>query len=385
MQSLHMDLQTVERAVTSVQLKQTQLSDGEKPYDWQTGYGHSQSNLVRSDSGNGLCMDAEEHGRILARVRNLGEEFVRLFRQSVLFRDVPQMPGHDLHVHLVRLFFLRVAPEFDRLANQLQHNDLFSDVTMLDLQRKANQCKQTGGAKKSNAMNSTARILSSHVDRIQPEQASEDIASLQAVLLATDSQFKQLRSSFIKLIQDNQELIETVSLDQTKLGNTANSGSSFVTMTIQLTRDKNRLVRLESVQTIYNPFTELIDLIVSGLVMAFLAVFLLDVCTTNQTPVRGWMCCNDSSISTIEDPSPTKPSLIIHTGCEPIPDCADRPSSVCQAPPSPHSSTDFYRTLRPCVDHRTSRSTFARPCTLCPVCTSSDWPVLTPTSVPNQV
>lgn len=247
-----MDLQTVERAVTSVQLKQTLITSQSirgQTYDWQSAYDKSQNNdhdhintninnLMRSDSSSGLCMDAEEHERILSRVRNLGEEFVRLFRQSVLFRDVSQMPGHDLHVHLVRLFFLRVVPEFDRLSNQLQHNDLFSDVTMLDLQRKANQCKQSTssqapGSKRgtdtaTSTTNGTGRLISSHADRIQLEQASGDIASLQAVLLATDSQFKQLRSSFTKLTQDNEELIEAISLDQLKLGSVAHPGNRFV-------------------------------------------------------------------------------------------------------------------------------------------------------------
>ncbi|VDP95974.1 unnamed protein product [Trichobilharzia regenti] len=110
------------------------------------------------------------------------------------------------------MFFLRVVEELDRLANQLLHNDLFSDVTMLDLQRKTHLCKQS-----SNELMYNDTSWENQLKQSQPIVASEDIASLQAVLLATDSQFKQLRTVFSKLVSDNRELIEALPIDRASL------------------------------------------------------------------------------------------------------------------------------------------------------------------------
>ncbi|CAL8095515.1 unnamed protein product [Calicophoron daubneyi] len=335
LQTLHMDLQTVERAVASVQVKHNPppVSVDVQPAKWELPFrelaasGEPQSHTP--DRVSGLCMNTEEDARMLARVHQLGEEFVRLFRQSVLFRDIPRIPGEDFHVHLVRLFFLQTVPELDQLATHLKHNDLFSDVTMLDLQRKAHQCKQTssGGNSESRAKapvgpndtNGARRMIFAHTAAGEV-QASEDIVSLQAVLLNTDSQFRKLRDGFTRLVKENEALVSTTSIDRDRLisATKLTHWSALVTMTIRATRDQNRLVRLASVQTIYNPMTELIDLIVSGLVLAFLAVFLLDVCATRRSGDRGSVCCAQSyetNGAAGDDLSPNKPPLLI---------CSDR-------------------------------------------------------------
>ncbi|OON18927.1 hypothetical protein X801_05212, partial [Opisthorchis viverrini] len=217
LQSLHMDLQIVERAVSVVQFTHHLSSPQHNPVKWDEATDRSKDGPKPNHSkDDGLCLESEEDARMLSRVRRLGEEFVRLFRQSVLFRDLTLIPGEDFHIHMVRLFFLRVVDELDHLASQLQHNDLFSDVTMLDLQRKAHQCKQTGGNHLTNG-NRSSDWLSMLVDgHTRLTESSGDIASLQAVLLATDTQFKQLRSAFVKLTTDNQELIELVPIEQLK-------------------------------------------------------------------------------------------------------------------------------------------------------------------------
>ncbi|KER32121.1 hypothetical protein T265_01743 [Opisthorchis viverrini] len=323
LQSLHMDLQIVERAVSVVQFTHHLSSPQHNPVKWDEATDRSKDGPKPNHSkDDGLCLESEEDARMLSRVRRLGEEFVRLFRQSVLFRDLTLIPGEDFHIHMVRLFFLRVVDELDHLASQLQHNDLFSDVTMLDLQRKAHQCKQTGGNHLTNG-NRSSDWLSMLVDgHTRLTESSGDIASLQAVLLATDTQFKQLRSAFVKLTTDNQELIELVPIEQLKRLSSFHVDQSLVTITIQLTRDKNRLVRLESVQSIYNPlskstwlcdvggsaqlvnyaqrlrtprillYTELFDIIISGLVLAFLALFFMDMCFAGRTGESHLLCCS---------------------------------------------------------------------------------------------
>lgn len=210
LQSLNLDLQTVERTVYKVHRKHRFNLEATDLMLWDSE--HLSTNKHPSDQSNGLCMDSEEHSRMLERVSRLGKEFVRLFRQSILFRDITLVPGLDFHIHLVRLFFLNVVDELDRLANQLLHNDLFSDVTMLDLQRKTNQCKQT-----NNKLIYNDTSWENQLEQSQLIVASEDIASLQAVLLATDSQFKQLRTVFSKLVLDNRELIETVPIKRASL------------------------------------------------------------------------------------------------------------------------------------------------------------------------
>ncbi|TGZ72436.1 hypothetical protein CRM22_002079 [Opisthorchis felineus] len=293
LQSLHMDLQIVERAVSVVHFTRHPSNPQHDPVKWDEATDRSKDGPKPDHSkDDGLCLESEEDARMLSRVRRLGEEFVRLFRQSVLFRDLKLIPGEDFHIHMVRLFFLRVQDELDHLASQLQHNDLFSDVTMLDLQRKAHQCKQTGNNHLTNG-NRSSDWLSNLVDgHTRLTESSGDIASLQAVLLATDTQFKQLRSAFMKLTTDNQELIEMVPIEQLKRLSSFHVEQSLVTVTIQLTRDKNRLVRLESVQSIYNPLTELFDIIVSGLVLAFLALFLMDMCFAGRTGGSNPLCCS---------------------------------------------------------------------------------------------
>ncbi|TNN08306.1 Acid-sensing ion channel 3 isoform 1 [Schistosoma japonicum] len=290
LQSLNLDLQTVERAVYKVHRKHRFNLEANDLVLWDSDRS-STSKHSSSEKSNGLCMDGEEHSRMLERVSRLGKEFVRLFRQSILFRDISIVPGLDFHIHLVRLFFLHVVDELDRLANQLLHNDLFSDVTMLDLQRKAHQCKQTNDHLRHNDTSWENQLEQSHL-----VVASDDIASLQAVLLATDSQFKQLRTVFSKLVTDNRELIETVPIDRASLNakpDSLTSTEGLVTITIQLTRDRNRLIRLESVQAIYSPIAELLDLIVSGLLLSFLSIFLLNICVSHPNNTDAWYseCC----------------------------------------------------------------------------------------------
>lgn len=121
--------------------------------------------------------------------------------------------------------------------------------------------------------------------------------------------------------------------------------------------------------------------------MAFLAVFLLDICTSHHSVSRGLICCTDPTISAIEETSPDKPSLIVHSGCEPLTDCAE--STICPPPgPSFHSSTEFCKTARPMVmmmDHPNTVTNYSRFCTLCSTRTSTEWPVLSPTKVIKQV
>ncbi|CAH8575107.1 unnamed protein product [Schistosoma bovis] len=315
LQSLNLDLQTVERTVYKVHRKHRFNLEATDLMLWDSE--RLSTNKHPSDQSNGLCMDSEEHSRMLERVSRLGKEFVRLFRQSILFRDITLVPGLDFHIHLVRLFFLNVVDELDRLANQLLHNDLFSDVTMLDLQRKTNQCKQT-----NNKLIYNDTSWENQLEQSQLIVASEDIASLQAVLLATDSQFKQLRTVFSKLVLDNRELIETVPIKRASLNTKPDSLISteegLVSVTIQLTRDKNRLIRLESVQAIYSPIAELLDLIVSGLLLAFLSIFLLNICVShpnNSDSCYYECCCCCSTLvnKSTNSKSCESPKLVTHT------------------------------------------------------------------------
>ncbi|CAH8541868.1 unnamed protein product [Dicrocoelium dendriticum] len=310
LQSLHMDLVTVETTVAALD-----ISDAINVFDWSktsSAVGHNSLRLRNRLYGarrawSALCTNNEEYIRILSRIRHLGEEFVRLFRRSVLFRDITTIPGEDFHVHLVRLFFMRVEADMDYLANQLQHNDLFSDVTMLDIQRKTQQCDPSGvgGAVQTNSDVETNGSAAPSKELLPDSQLTltnghENIGSLQAVLLATDSQFKQFRSAFLKLTLENQELIETISADRLKHKTVVGSDQSYVTVTIEKTRDRNRLVRLESVQAIYNPFTELVDVVVSGLVLAFLSIFLLDLCFSARG--AGPICSGCSDTNTRLEP-----------------------------------------------------------------------------------
>uniref|UniRef100_A0AA85IMM8 Amiloride-sensitive sodium channel n=1 Tax=Trichobilharzia regenti TaxID=157069 RepID=A0AA85IMM8_TRIRE len=308
LQSLDLDLQTVERTVYKVHRKHRLKLE---PSDLMLWDGERLS--TNKQASNGLCMDSEEHSRMLERVSRLGKEFVRLFRQSILFRDISVVPGSDFHIHLVRLFFLRVVEELDRLANQLLHNDLFSDVTMLDLQRKTHLCKQS-----SNELMYNDTSWENQLKQSQPIVASEDIASLQAVLLATDSQFKQLRTVFSKLVSDNRELIEALPIDRASLNSKPESLSGvetgLVTITIQLTQDKNRLIRLESVQAIYSPIAELLDLIISGLLLAFLSIFLVNICLSK--PSNSVSCYSESCrccSSLVNKPADKPSTLLNHT------------------------------------------------------------------------
>ncbi|CAH8519555.1 unnamed protein product [Schistosoma turkestanicum] len=312
LQSLNLDLQTVERAVHKVHRKHRFTVEANDLMLWDSE--RLPTNKHSSDRSSGLCMDSEEHSRMLERVSRLGKEFVRLFRQSILFRDITLVPGLDFHIHLVRLFFLHIVDQLDRLANQLLQNDLFSDVTMLDLQRKTHQCKQTNNQFIYNDTTSWENQLGqSHLT-----VASEDIASLQAVLLATDSQFKQLRTVFSKLVLDNHELIETVPINRASLNAKPDSLIRLVSITIQLTRDKNRLIRLESVQAIYSPIAELLDLIVSGLLLAFLSIFLLNICVSSQptnsdSRYSDCCCCSTFINKSTDFKSCESPKLINHT------------------------------------------------------------------------
>ncbi|CAH8577339.1 unnamed protein product [Heterobilharzia americana] len=316
LQSLNLDLQTVERSVYKVHRKHRFKLEANDLMLWDSER-LSTNKYSSSDRSNGLCMDSEEHSRMLDRVSRLGKEFVRLFRQSILFRDISLVPGSDFHIHLVRLFFLRVVDELDRLANQLLHNDLFSDVTMLDLQRKAHQCKQSND---EIMYNDTS--WENQLEQSQLTVASEDIASLQAVLLSTDSQFKQLRTIFSKLVSDNRELIETIPINRANLNAKPESLSGtevgLVSITIQLTRDKNRLIRLESVQAIYSPIAELLDLIVSGLLLAFLSIFLVNICVSKPNHPDACYseccCCCSPMVSKSTDFSQDEqPKLVNHT------------------------------------------------------------------------
>ncbi|CAH8595443.1 unnamed protein product [Schistosoma rodhaini] len=316
LQSLNLDLQTVERAFYKVHRKHRLNLEAHDLMIWDSGR-LSTNKHSSSDQSNGSCMDSEEHSRMLERVSHLGKEFVRLFRQSILFRDITLVPGLDFHIHLVRLFFLNVVDELDHLANQSLHNDLFSDVTMLDLQRKTHQCKQT-----NNDLVYNDTSWKNQLEQSQLIVAGEDITRLQAVLLATDSQFKQLRTVFSKLVLDNRELIETVPIKRASLNTKPDSLISteegLVSVTIQLTRDKNRLIRLESVQAIYSPIAELLDLIVSGLLLAFLSIFLLNICVShpnNSDSCYSECCCCCSTLvnKSTNSKSCESPKLATHT------------------------------------------------------------------------
>ncbi|KAA3681085.1 uncharacterized protein DEA37_0009266, partial [Paragonimus westermani] len=394
LQSLNMDLQTVERAVTSVQFTQGTRETNLSPFMWDVKSSSMPLKATESKQTSGdLCIDGEEYARMLARVRRLGEEFVRLFRQSILFRDVSKVPGEDFHIHLVRLFFLRMRNEFDRLASQLQHNDLFSDVTMLDLQRKTHQCEQTAAAKVQPPKLAKNRSdwIGTYADpsRIQlTVESSEDIASLQAVLLATDSQFKQLRTAFTKLTAENQELIETVSVERLPHSPTLKVDQSLVTLTIQLTRDRNRLVRLESVQTIFNPIAELIDLIVSGLVLAFLVVCLLDLCCSRRRACETRLHGSSSTVLAAdglhEENSKLK-SCSHGSTCHTIAPLVDLSEVVFGQPAASLSSFSPPTTqTRSIPKYPTEQSNTTRLCSYCPIFTGSDWSTVGRRSMASQ-
>lgn len=171
------------------------------------------SNSVDNNNPSNLCMNQDEYDRMSERVNRLGKEFVKLFKQSTLFCDLVYIPGWDFHLHLVRLFFLDIGPNLTQLTMQLQHNDLFSDLTMLDLQRKAQKCKSDENQSKSWSELDEGQFMIG---------SNEDIASLQAVLLTTDSQFKQFKSLFTKLIQENKVLIKNVPINREILESTPN-------------------------------------------------------------------------------------------------------------------------------------------------------------------
>lgn len=150
------------------------------------------------------CLDQTEHIGMMTKICQLSEAFTNRLQESFLL-DISQ--GY-VQLSLVMIFLQRSPLDFSRLLNDLRINDLISDVTVLDLRRNGQKCLDaTYGL--DELSNFTMKELFHRNSSINESRSSSNVIStLQAVLLATDSNLNKISTKFLRLYDQNKVLIQ---------------------------------------------------------------------------------------------------------------------------------------------------------------------------------
>ncbi|KAL3319991.1 hypothetical protein Ciccas_001318 [Cichlidogyrus casuarinus] len=228
---------------------------------------HSYREIVTNlqSGGSSLsCVEPKELNQRLNDLVKLLEQSISAFKQSFLLRDIPNVPGEDLHIHLARLFFLKVDSQYQNLTQRMNLSEIISDVALLDHRRKAKKCHIS--------------YRGSSEPQIDAD-LMENVPKLQNLLFHTNDRFTQLKNACQRLVRENIDLIDSLSIKIRPDPLVDNNPSTFfedrfVTLTVKMSRDRNKILRLESVQNLYSPFIELTEIIMSGAMLTFVLIFL---------------------------------------------------------------------------------------------------------------
>ncbi|KAL5965969.1 hypothetical protein TSMEX_006294 [Taenia solium] len=155
------------------------------------------------------CLDQAEHTGMLTRVSQLSNAFTNRLQESFLF----DMTQDTVQLNLIMIFLQRNPLDFSRLLSDLRISDLISDVTVLDLRRNGQKCLDAAYSLNGLLSNFTMRGLYSRNSSISkasdlPRGNENIISSLQAMLLATDSNLNKLSVKFSHLYGRNKILIQ---------------------------------------------------------------------------------------------------------------------------------------------------------------------------------
>ncbi|KAM7541319.1 hypothetical protein Aperf_G00000037615 [Anoplocephala perfoliata] len=239
------------------------------------------------------CLDQAEHTGMLAKVSQLSETFTSRLQESFLF-DVNQQ---SVQLNLIMIFLQRSPGDFSRLLTDLRISDLLSDVTVLDLRRNGQKCLDTAYSLNGLLSNFSIKDLfprnNSSISRIQdvPRGNENIITSLQAMLLATDSNLNKLSAEFSRLYDENKIIIQEMRV-LLSYQSSMEQRHSRVAVTVQVSSKQSRSVRLKSTGTILSKNAEVLDILTSAVMVGSLLVLLAEgICTTIwecrlQTPSR---------------------------------------------------------------------------------------------------
>nr|CDS33197.2 amiloride sensitive cation channel 4 A [Hymenolepis microstoma] len=228
------------------------------------------------------CLDQAEHTGMLAKVSQLSEAFTNRLQESFLF----DMSQQSVQLNLIMILLQRSPADFSRLLNDLRISDLISDVTVLDLRRNGQKCLDAAYNLNGLLSNFSIKDLfptsnSSSVKSGNLPTGSENIiSSLQAMLLAIDSNLNKLSSEFSRLYDENKILI-------LEMGGLLSYQSSMehrhsrVAVTVHISPRQSQSIRLKSTETVFNKNAELLDILTSVVMVGSLLVVLAEgICST---------------------------------------------------------------------------------------------------------
>ncbi|CDS40966.1 amiloride sensitive cation channel 4 A [Echinococcus multilocularis] len=231
------------------------------------------------------CLDQTEQTGMLVRVSQLSDAFTNRLQESFLF-DTTQA---TVQLNLIMIFLQRSPLDFSRLLNDLRISDLISDVTVLELRRNAQKCHDAAHGVNGLLSNFTMRELfplNSSVTRAGDVSRGNGnvISSLQAMLLATDSNLNKLNVEFSRLYDQNKVLIQEMR------GLLASQSSieqrhSRVAVTVQISSRQGLSLRLKSSESLFNKNGELLDILTSAVMIGSFLVLLAEGVFTTM-----WEC-----------------------------------------------------------------------------------------------
>lgn len=152
------------------------------------------------------CLDQTEHIGMLDSVSNLSEQFIARFKRSFLFFFNSTDPV-SVQLNLISVLLQQTAHDFKDLLTELSINDLIADVTMLDLRRKEQKCLDATYSV-NEVLNNVTQDVPLPSNTTSGSASTENvISSLQTMLLAIDSNLKQLSDQFSRLYEKNPSLV----------------------------------------------------------------------------------------------------------------------------------------------------------------------------------
>ncbi|VDK32584.1 unnamed protein product [Taenia asiatica] len=242
------------------------------------------------------CLDQAEHTGMLTRVSQLSNAFTNRLQESFLF----DMTQDTVQLNLIMIFIQRSPLDFSRLLNDLRISDLISDVTVLDLRRNGQKCLDAAYSLNGLLSNFTMRGSYSRNSSISkasdlPRGNENIISSLQAMLLATDSNLNKLSVKFSHLYDRNKILIQEMrSLLSSQ--SSMEQRHSRVAVTVEVSSRQGWSLRLKSSGSLFNKNAELLDILTSAVMIGSLLVLLAEGVFTTV-----WECRLRPHIRTSQD------------------------------------------------------------------------------------
>ncbi|KAH9287280.1 hypothetical protein ECG_00950 [Echinococcus granulosus] len=231
------------------------------------------------------CLDQAEQTGMLARVSQLSDAFTNRLQESFLFNTTQA----TVQLNLIMIFLQRSPLDFSRLLNDLRISDLISDVTVLELRRNGQKCLDAAHGVNGLLSNFTVRELfplNSSVTRAGDVSRGNGnvISSLQAMLLATDSNLNKLNVEFSRLYDQNKVLIQEMrGLLASQLS--IEQRHSRVAVTVQISSRQGLSLRLKSSESLFNKNAELLDILTSAVMIGSFLVLLAEGVFTTM-----WEC-----------------------------------------------------------------------------------------------